>query len=395
MSTYKYAQIIAVEYKTGITSFKNSYEGGRNRTFPATWTGVPETPASTANEWLKLKGNVINTFNTIWDKKIGKINGKRLGNYDDLIGRLTYFAYLSYLMKRSLPFNNNDTLKCILWPEFYWCPYANGAYSSAEYRVLKATLRDVLLNQELFKDTLVVNGTIIWELAPNEARIQNQENKKNTSKWRTDPINTTYFNTSLITYKGEGDLIYYPIQGEQNEVNKKGEGSFILQKAYMSWVDGVPDYEYESTDYHIPNVIAANDVNEGSPDYYRTTKAENKHVFKVGGLNVGLEICLEHEETMLSKAILSVLKPKNKNPSILDIQLLTACGMQVNPQSNFTKNHGILGRTDGSDPDSSCLIRVPSDEISPTATLNIDSYANTKIDRKNVFRVYPPQYLNV
>ena len=67
----------------------------------------------------------------------------------------------------------------------------------------------------------------------------------------------------------------------------------------------------------------------------------NYSTFNCGGLNIGIEICLDHKR----KRLLGYLADKKINQ--LDIQIVISCGMQLSKDSIATREGGILFNCDG------------------------------------------------
>ena len=381
MSEYKKTQIIAVEYKTGVINTDPINIGGNDYSVPNQWANAPTIPNNyppTSNQLMTRAAEIFNQ------------NVPRPLTFEqfDMEKRLMYFAFVSGKIIDSCNKNadNDSILKCILWPEFYWSPENTGAYTMEDYRRLKKILRE-LLQEELFKDTLVVNGTIVWKMGIGERRSEN---------WPANNTEETYFNCSLINYNGPDDIKMDHNPLKPNSEQKRFENSFIIQKAHLSHIDGVPDFLFgEGMIHSTGNTVSANQF-----DYYKTLRAENKHVFKIGSLKIGLDICLEHVKELLSKAIIDVFNngDATKSTNVLDIQLLTACGMGMDKNSVFLTTKGTFGRTDGINPNSSCAYRTNSTENTPSSINNIA--AAEAIPKENnvagsqvIARVYPVMQL--
>ena len=365
MSEYKNAQIIAAEYKTGV-------EDGEEGFVPNEWAPAPTIP----NDIPDMSRYLISKAMKLLKENLKKYKVKASLEVTDMEKRLKYFAFVSGKIISNSAYKKADTsvLKCMLWPEFYWCPEDEGAYSMAEYRALKATLR-ALLQNKLFKDSLIVNGTIVWKMDEDEQRSNN---------WKGDGTNKTYFNCSLISYNGTEKMTHQSLKLEGAE-EKKHNNSFIIQKAYMSTIDGVPGIEYLTGTVTEP-VISANNFT-----YYQAKRAENKHVFTIGSLKIGLDICLEHIIELLSKAIINVFNDGDvtKSTNVLDIQLLTACGMPMEKDSLFLTTQGVFGRVDGGVPESSNAYRTLPEEHHPSSINNIPEIEVVREGVDDIAKIYP------
>jgi hypothetical protein len=219
--------------------------------------------------------------------------------------------------------DNSKTLKVFVAPEFYFRPPTSGvAYSMDEYRRIKNVLRSTVDNYRALINWLIVPGTIMWVMDKGDAKK---------SKRAIDPKSTKviYFNTSLYIKRYSN-----PFKSAQSKVIEKYEASSI---------DGLP------TDKSAPKEY---------PKYQSPAKVR-KHLFTLNGVKYGLEICLEHGY--------GAPNPKNKDPGFsvrilknyiagnpdsdyadgVDLHLLTAGGMPLNPESVVSKRNGYILRADG------------------------------------------------
>ena len=166
-----------------------------------------------------------------------------------------------------------------------------------------------LVNKPRFKDWLFVFGTIVG-YSKNE--INNEV-----------PYET--YNFSFI-----------------QEGNKGEENSYIVLKKHRSPIDFAQGHKRKY-------------INESNTEYLKPIKRRNLRgeqkvlnydgncIFNVGGLKIGVEICLDNLENRISP-----LEKHNKN---LDVHIVTACGIEMEDLRNYGKlqKNGVFLFCDGID----------------------------------------------
>jgi hypothetical protein len=202
--------------------------------------------------------------------------------------------------------DNAVTLKIFTVPEFYFRSAVEATpYTFTQYRAIKDVLRATLADSVLFKDWLVIAGTIVWKFDQTEVskRISN------------NPKYKILLNTALI------------IKPLINGIRE----SATIEKFRASPIDGLPPGEDTSW---------ASSFWWGK---YASRRAIEKHFFNVGPLNLGLEVCLEHDLRLLrgySPTPVAGMTP-------LNLQLLIAAGMPLRPRAIAIKSGGFILRNDG------------------------------------------------
>jgi hypothetical protein len=221
------------------------------------------------------------------------------------------------------PTDSSKTLKVFVAPEFYFRPTnPELAYTMDEYRRIKSVLRSTIDNYRALIDWLIVPGTIMWIMDKSDAGKSQRE---------IDPKSTKviYFNTSLYIKRYSN-----PFKSAQSKVIEKYEASHI---------DGLPLDKSAPKEY---------------PEYQSPAKIQ-KHLFTLDGVKFGLEICLEHgygapdpskKYPGYSVRILKTFIAGNADSVYadgVDLHLLTAGGMPLNPESVVSKTNGYIFRADG------------------------------------------------
>lgn len=219
--------------------------------------------------------------------------------------------------------DSSKTLKVFIAPEFYFRPpNSEVAYTMDEYRRIKSVLRSTIDNYKAFVNWLIVPGTIMWIMDKGDA---------SKSKRAIDPKSTKviYFNTSLYIKRYSNPF--------------KSPESKVIEKYEASQIDGLPLDQSAPKEY---------------PKYQSPAKVR-KHLFTLNGVKFGLEICLEHgygapdpskkdpgySVRILKKYIAG--NPESDYADGVDLHLLTAGGMPLNPESVVSKTNGYIFRADG------------------------------------------------
>ncbi len=254
---------------------------------------------------------------------------EKLKKNNDAFNRVRRFINVfSYAYSNIAQHKDNDekTLKVFMAPEFYFRPEkpikekSYHAYDYKTYQAIKEVLRATI--KSIKPDGwLVIPGTIMW-YAP----------AGSTPGKRVDLKVDTYFNSC--------PYIYY----EKGAKFPKGEMlSRVEEKVKASHIDGVP---YFSGDFNpkihkkasAPKVITA----------YAGIEKKRKHLFELGGLKIGIEICLEHHLGILKDVlVLGQTGSKPKENPYLDLQLLTAGGMTIKKENVVLRQNGVFFRNDG------------------------------------------------
>jgi hypothetical protein len=138
-------------------------------------------------------------------------------------------------------------------------------------------------------------------------------------------------------------------------VAHRGRIIFTHQKMHVSTIDGL--LGYNDSDQSVAQVLKA--VKERRPldkdkqvwnwwiDELRQTllKNDDNGIFYVNGLLVGVEVCLDHLETVLQKACAKLHSARAREGA--DLHLLVAAGMEAKKASVAARPGGLLLRCDG------------------------------------------------
>lgn len=242
--------------------------------------------------------------------------------------------------------NDPNTLKVFMAPEFFFRPYncdpipagitdvahaeniyntdatktayaLQTSYNYSELANITATLKNIFSDPR-FQDWIIVPGSIF-------SRIDT-------------PSGYAYMNTTGI------------IKGGSTEAP-----SIFIHKCDISQLDGAPGRNAGIRDPDLGPIL-------------QTESIEKARVFSCDGLTFGIEVCLDHAMHRLQ----TVLNNWQGTRPAIDIQLLTACGMPINPAYAVVGQGGHVLRNDGQ------RNRIPKSEIQ-TKVLLIGNHAPTMV----------------
>lgn len=234
--------------------------------------------------------------------------------------------------------DNELTLKIFMAPEFYFRPPEESfvSYTYEQYRAIKDVLRETIKGDERFNHWLVIPGTILWKWGWDKSSLK----RLNIPGVKEN----VYFNSAIYVSRADEASAYSP--GDKS--------SKVIEKTQAADKDGIPTKEQKHGNESLldPSGKATDEMwkmknekwgEEWWPKYQTPPKKE-KHIFTVGGITFGLEICLEHNpELRIVKHVVSE-KFSEKN---IQIHLLIAGGMPVQEASVAAIPGGYILRTDG------------------------------------------------
>lgn len=106
--------------------------------------------------------------------------------------------------------------------------------------------------------------------------------------------------------------------------------------------DTTPWYCIKQTFSPVDELDKSLNVHLFDPSYL----ARSTQINRVNGVNVGLEICLDHDHAALKRKVLA-----GNPPSGVDVQLVVACGSSVREESIAAREGGYVLRCNGNDLD--------------------------------------------
>lgn len=254
-----------------------------------------------------------------------------------------------------------NTLKVFIVPEFFFRPFnfagpIPGGMTDVQYS-------EFVYNQDHTRNLYAQQASYSYiELINITAGLHNMFTDPRFDNWlfvpgsiftsiQTDSGATAYMNTTGIIKGGPG-----------------APGTFVHKRA-ISNLDGAP-------------MAMAGINNPDLKPILQNESIEQSRIFICDGITFGIEVCLDHGMSRLVNVLNSY--PSNIRP-IIDIQLLTACGMPINPTHVAVRQGGHILRCDGQ------RGRIPISEIQ-TKVLRIGTSAPsmTAIGSTGNF-ILPPQ----
>ncbi|MEZ4448979.1 MAG: hypothetical protein R3B09_05805 [Nannocystaceae bacterium] len=219
---------------------------------------------------------------------------------DDLNARLRRMIKVIEIAKEKAD-PLSSTLKIFVAPEFYFRPktgLTQRSYSEGDKEYLSNALN--MFQDESFKGWLFVCGTVVWE----QYNVAHQQ--------------TVAWNTAFILEGGKS-------------------GRFLVHKRIYATPDAI---NRETSPLRVSGKI------EELRGYVDPVHA----VFQIAGYWMGLEICMDHDSLLLRQGVPKRAKRDNV-PTLkergLAVQILTACGMNVQPGALYLDKERSIVRVDG------------------------------------------------
>lgn len=214
--------------------------------------------------------------------------------------------------------NDASTLKVFMAPEFYfrkasaeevnWGEFSPGtsfgSYPEQSRSALAEALYKAIKDSPLFKDWVIVAGSICSALPPSTDR----------------PL--SLLNTAIM------------LRGQR----ESPDGSVLytlMEKHYISNIDGPDTYDHAHYD---PSTVYAFHLN---PDFGLD------NLIYWDGMRVGLEVCLDHSQQVVSNTVGFLSKELGPAASTLDLQLVTSCGMSIVDEAVAVGDGSLVMLTDG------------------------------------------------
>lgn len=252
--------------------------------------------------------------------------------------------------------DNRNTLKIFVVPEFYFrppnsfarrdCPY--NTYSYDEAVQIFDELNHLFVHAD-FSDWLIVAGTVMWhwnntddeQPGPNPNPNQPDPNGLYVP---SDPTGRVYRNSAVYIRGGRADSLR------------------IIEKDVPSGIDGVPNPYAPKRDAYDDHFVKT----------FEDWDLQKQHVFEVGEVRCGLEVCLDHSDEAGHRVLKTVIrkwrKRENAAPPALDLHILTAGGMPIEKGSVAAKRNGYILRNDG-------LSNYPFSELRRVSRYNLSGSA--------------------
>ncbi len=272
---------------------------------------------------------------------------------DDAAIRLTRLAAVvekAVALSGSEVEESPSTLKIFMAPEFYLRPSSaakSRSYSEEDKKIILQVLGQ-MFKDEVFEHWVFVLGTIIWNKT-GKSLLEDAEVKM--SHVMDFPI---VYNTAIVVANRRVKTVDKLNYADVDQIDAK----YRANVANPELIKAIKE----------PSGIVTAAKKETLELYFLVAKANNwsRAFFRVGQLYFGIEICADHDMGVLAEAYADWLKtmPPDEAPK-LDFQLLTACGMSINPERLLVGRGRYVLRMDGAaDPDP-----TPHSEIQAVADI--------------------------
>jgi hypothetical protein len=225
--------------------------------------------------------------------------------------------------------HRDDVLKIFAMPEFYWRgPY--GAYTLDQIEDVVGKVFDrmeELISDKAFSHYLFVFGTIIAVKPPDQAP---------TGESLDEEVNQIVYGNFCPVYKGG------PTKDQRFLVTKK----YISNEDFLNREKLPNPRNYNMTEYkHSDFSDKFNEVMKK-----KNMKIVSDNVLDVDSLNIGLEICLDHNMSALWDNL-----QESYHSELMDLHIVTSAGMSIQRGPNPVIPGGVTYISDGTASSAACL----------------------------------------
>ncbi|MDH3976186.1 MAG: hypothetical protein OEV42_18090 [Deltaproteobacteria bacterium] len=220
---------------------------------------------------------------------------------------------------------SKGVLNVFMAPEFYLRPHKEpNSYSKKYYQAIQEVLSKTIAANPKLSDWLIIPGTVMWsreEACENPSSVSQSMRNVLTRK-----IGTTNFfvdhNTAFV------------LSGPNNALVSSDRK---VEKFHVASADGIPSLRPKIGNE--VNGVERTNRTDLLTKHYKINQSVDDHVFTHGGVKFGLEICADHQY--------SLLKQKHSITGDFTSQLLVACGQEIQIGAVVTKPGGTIFRCDG------------------------------------------------
>ena len=243
-------------------------------------------------------------------------------------------AILTADKNRTVPAEDDKTLKLFMTPEFYFRG-PKGAYEMDQVQKVIESLQTMIKGEE-WKDWIFVFGSIIGNSRPDQSDWLLQFDE--------DELFREVYNVVLVQQGGF-----------QDDSTAKENNASIVMKEFLSNIDFI---------LRPSQGISISQTGHMQPYPSGAGKEEQLHnydglgVFKLNDVTLGLEICLDHLTGRLKSS------PQLPGANMIQFQLIPSCGMDIRPYNIVAQNDGYSFNVDGRTKPSSSLKKVANDTLS-------------------------------
>jgi hypothetical protein len=307
----------------------------------------------------------------------GAVAGSYLGDSrteNDLEGRVAVLAHAVRTAKAALPPNDRGVINVLLAPEFFFHgpqgPYIYKSPDQDPVELLSRRLRAAFPRAE-YPNWMFVCGTAISSmvrdidavLASNSAQTRNQVVKSLSEQWQAayGPLKAAIFDLLVSFIKICHSHPNCQVRNRSVIVSdlpihlSGASGPIDLMTTEKYYVSNEDFLLYETTGKRViteqmtayaPIDLSGGDTKRDPFDEYavfRQCDLAPTGTASSAGMGVGIEICLDHRDVRLRRAI-----GRDSDPAGgIHVQLIPSCGMQILSGSVATGKGGLVFNCDG------------------------------------------------
>lgn len=275
-----------------------------------------------------------------------RINALKADLGDEALNQLTRLVGAVERAQAEPSLGGDNVLKVFLVPEFYFRPQddvAPRAYSVKQRDTLLGALKEVFC-KAAFGHWLLVLGTVVWKEATKNILGQNLVNDvQKAAKDEKDQVKQKQLTADANVLK------YGVVVWNTALIVAGGEELYCLDKTVYADADAIPAKHHPNVDSKEGFGRYDDNVKVPLKTYFDNRARQASHRFLLmDGLGCfGTEICMEHQVGVLKKSYADMLKQQGVHAPSLAIQLLTACGMRIHPESVVVDAKRFILKMDG------------------------------------------------
>ena len=220
----------------------------------------------------------------------------------------------------------DNVLKIVALPEFFWRG-PNGAYTTLELNSVFVHFADELkemVRDDFFNDFLFCFGTVIAARVPDDPRDPWQK--------KLHASQVEYFNFSPII-KGGSDYCTYVV------LKKYISGADFLSRTVLPNPSEEDLHNYALFDKDLEALFQG-----------RNTTIVHDNIIELEGIQIGIEICLDHRLGVLWNELLT-----HHQAQLVDVLLIMSAGMAIERGPNPVVPGGVVYLSDGGASSAACL----------------------------------------
>jgi hypothetical protein len=255
------------------------------------------------------------------------ISGTALGLADPKEDIKSRVALMQNAIQVAEPNADTDksTLKVFMSPEFYFRG-KKGAYTMDEVQIVISSLQETIKDAK-YSDWLFVFGSIVGYSEKEESIFRKFYNIITSSQTEKEA-----YNIILVQKGGYGD----------NEADRD-KGAHVVMKEFLSNMDFLlkPNSGFGFFGKDRSGIHHLGGGATGAGREQQVVNYDGLGIFESDGITFGLEVCLDHAKKRLAKS------PQLPKESMIQVQLIPSCGMNIQNFSVVTVQNGLVFNVDG------------------------------------------------